>query len=98
MNADEYQKLALVTENTPELFDFQSNHMDRLTHALLGLCTEAGEAQDALKRFLIYGKDLDHANILQGPRVQGQAPRSLPGDGRAAARGDSAACSWPWKA
>jgi NTP pyrophosphatase (non-canonical NTP hydrolase) len=37
----------------------------RLTHYLLGVGTEAGELQDALKKHLIYGKELDRANLIE---------------------------------
>jgi NTP pyrophosphatase (non-canonical NTP hydrolase) len=60
MNPNEYQKLALSTEgalkNTPD---------PRLLHGALGICTEAGELQDQIKRHLFYGKELDHTNIME---------------------------------
>jgi NTP pyrophosphatase (non-canonical NTP hydrolase) len=76
MDADEYQKLALRTEKTPAIVDFdkyrqatetaiEPTRMDRLIHAALGVCTEAGELQDALKRHLIYGKDFDPTNVME---------------------------------
>lgn len=37
----------------------------KLTHYLLGIGTEAGEIQDALKKALIYGKDLDKTNLIE---------------------------------
>lgn len=37
----------------------------RLLHAAIGLCTETGELQDALKKNLIYGKTLDLVNVLE---------------------------------
>lgn len=38
---------------------------DRLLHAGLGLCTEAGEFLDALKKHLFYGKPLDEVNLKE---------------------------------
>lgn len=37
----------------------------RLLHAGMGLCTEAGEFVDQLKRHLFYGKELDMGNIAE---------------------------------
>lgn len=34
-------------------------------HAAMGLCTEAGEIQDNLKRALFYGKDVDKVNLVE---------------------------------
>lgn len=34
-------------------------------HAVLGLGTEVGELQDALKRWLIYGKPIDKVNVVE---------------------------------
>lgn len=69
MTPADYMLAALRTEFTPEI----SVHSDgkerpfnaRLLHAAIGLCTEAGELQDALKRELIYGKAMDRVNIIE---------------------------------
>jgi hypothetical protein len=61
MDANEYQKLALRTEKTPEF----AKHLSRLLHALLGVCTEAGELQDMVKKHLIYGREFDRVNVLE---------------------------------
>ena len=37
----------------------------QLLHASMGLVTEAGEFQDALKRALFYGKPLDPVNLIE---------------------------------
>lgn len=37
----------------------------RLLHAVIGLCTEVGELQDAVKKHLFYGKDLDLTNLRE---------------------------------
>ncbi len=37
----------------------------RILHAVMGLCTEASEALDAVKKHVFYGKDLDHANLKE---------------------------------
>lgn len=68
MNATEYLQAALRTEHTPLLVandDAASRLKSRLLHGAIGLCTEAGELQDALKKHLIYGKSLDVVNVLE---------------------------------
>lgn len=37
----------------------------RLLHAAIGLATEAGEALDAMKKHLFYGKALDKVNLKE---------------------------------
>ena len=37
----------------------------RLLHVAMGLCTEAGEFMDALKRHIFYGKPLDEVNLVE---------------------------------
>lgn len=37
----------------------------RLLHAVLGMCTESGEAVDMLKKHLFYGKPLDEVNMIE---------------------------------
>lgn len=37
----------------------------RLDHAGKGLCTEAGEFQDMLKKHIFYGKPLDFVNLME---------------------------------
>ena len=37
----------------------------RLLHAALGLCTEAGEFADQLKKHIFYGKELDRVNLIE---------------------------------
>ena len=75
MNATDYLNAALRTENTPHFVralqsdgDERSaiaHRMARLLHGMIGLCTETGELQDAIKKNLIYGKHLDVTNIVE---------------------------------
>jgi NTP pyrophosphatase (non-canonical NTP hydrolase) len=37
----------------------------RFLHAAMGICTETGELMDALKKHLIYGKDIDNINVVE---------------------------------
>lgn len=37
----------------------------QLLHYVLGIGTEAGEIQDAAKKTVIYGQDLDHVNLVE---------------------------------
>jgi NTP pyrophosphatase (non-canonical NTP hydrolase) len=37
----------------------------RLDHVADGLCTEAGEFKDCLKKWKYYGKELDYTNLME---------------------------------
>ena len=37
----------------------------KLLHGSIGMCTEAGEFQDALKKHIIYGKEIDKVNLIE---------------------------------
>lgn len=71
MDANEYQALALITEFTPDFVrlegkDLEHNRMvARAIHACLGLMSEVGEIADALKKHIIYGKELDLINMME---------------------------------
>lgn len=75
MNANEYQKLACVTESPRQVVSREDNgqwrteqyakQLNRLLHSAVGCCTEAGELQDALKRELFYGKPFDATNLCE---------------------------------
>lgn len=59
MDLSTYQQLALRTAKelpTP---------LDELQHSLLGLTSETGELADAVKKHVIYGKDLDKKNVAE---------------------------------
>jgi len=65
---DNYVSLALRTESS----DFEAikqrlseNGTIRLLHSAMGLCTEAGELQDMLKRHIFYGAPLDIVNARE---------------------------------
>jgi NTP pyrophosphatase (non-canonical NTP hydrolase) len=59
MDANEYQALAMRTE-TPG-----RERRVRLLNAALGLCGEAGEFADALKKAEFHGHALDEAEMLK---------------------------------
>lgn len=76
MSPNEYQTLALLTEFTPDfvrLKDKDGNDRDpehnmmvaRALHACLGLMSEVGEIADALKKHIIYSKELDLINLME---------------------------------
>lgn len=76
MTPNEYQSLALVTEYTPDFVrlkdkdgnDRSAEHnmmIARAIHAHLGLVSEAGEIADALKKHIIYSKELDLINVME---------------------------------
>ncbi len=59
MQADEYQRLALMTLN-PALSD-----KDILINGVMGLCGEAGEAIDLVKKHLAQGHPLDRERLAR---------------------------------
>lgn len=63
MNTQEYMDMALATESLPKT-DL-THEQKRLTHASLGLCTEAAELADAIKKHIFYGKPLDKVNLVE---------------------------------
>lgn len=46
-------------------FRIANNHFIRLDHAAKGMCTEAGEFLDVLKKYEFYGKELDNVNLKE---------------------------------
>ena len=64
----EYQSLALNTEapvGESVVTRLYKESTVRLLHGAIGLCTEAGELQDALKRHIFYGKPIDLVNVKE---------------------------------
>ncbi len=59
MQIDEYQKLAMTTLN-PEL-----ERKDVLINGVMGLCGEAGEAIDIVKKWLAQGHELDKEHLIK---------------------------------
>lgn len=57
MNANEYQKLALRTENG------MKREYPRLINAALGLTGEAGECADIIKKHFFHGHPLDSEHL-----------------------------------
>jgi len=57
MEANEYQRLAMTTLN-PAL-----SHQDVLINGVMGLCGEAGEAIDLVKKHLAQGHPLDREKL-----------------------------------
>ena len=62
-----YIQKAIRTESDPAnaMTRLQDIKIVRLLHAAIGLCTEAGEIQDALKKHIFYGKPLDLTNLRE---------------------------------
>lgn len=71
MNPNEYQTLALITEFTPDFVRLEGKSPEhnmmvaRALHACLGLMSETGEIADALKKHIVYGKELDLINLME---------------------------------
>ena len=59
MTGNEYQKLAMSTLN-PAL-----SKRDVLTNGVMGLCGEAGEAIDIVKKHLHQGHELDREKLIK---------------------------------
>ncbi len=59
MTANEYQKLAMTTLN-PAL-----SKKDVLINGVMGLCGEAGEAIDIVKKHLAQGHELDREKLIK---------------------------------
>jgi NTP pyrophosphatase (non-canonical NTP hydrolase) len=57
MTINEYQKLALRTSNHQRTFDL-------LVNGALGLCGEAGEVVDLIKKHCFQGHELDVSKII----------------------------------
>ena len=58
MTLNEYQRLAMTTLN-PEL-----SQKDILINGVMGLCGEAGEAIDIVKKHLAQGHELDREKLI----------------------------------
>lgn len=71
MSPDEYQHLALITEFTPDFVRLEGATPEhnimvaRAIHACLGLASEVGEIADALKKHIIYKRELDLINMME---------------------------------
>lgn len=68
MEPEQFIELALRTEsnNFPEIVERLANPKNiRLLHAAMGLCTEANEFLDAMKKFIFYGKPIDEVNLAE---------------------------------
>lgn len=67
LSSDQYVALAHRTENIA--YDLITTRLStqriRLLHGAMGLCTEAGEIQDLLKRTFFYGKTFDPINLRE---------------------------------
>jgi NTP pyrophosphatase (non-canonical NTP hydrolase) len=63
-----YRDEALKTEsiNFYEIIKrLKEPRMLRILHTAMGICTEAGELLDAVKRHIFYGKELDEVNLKE---------------------------------
>jgi NTP pyrophosphatase (non-canonical NTP hydrolase) len=67
MNTQEYIRHVLRTEIPSENLRGRSqNEMFlRLLHAGLGIVTETGEFVDVLKKYLVYGREIDYLNLKE---------------------------------
>ena len=68
MNATEYFLMCRRTDT--EDYDGVLNRLNsrevlELLHSNMGLVTEVGELMDALKKWAIYGREMDRANVVE---------------------------------
>lgn len=63
MTPTEYIKAALRTESAKWLSIATQDA--RVLHAAIGICTEAGELLDVVKKFLFYGKEPETTNMIE---------------------------------
>lgn len=67
MTPNEYQNLAMRSK--PEINGFIENRLQGkftdLVHAHFGMSSETGEVADAIKKYLIYGKEFDTLNVIE---------------------------------
>lgn len=64
----DFIKEAISTElkdYTPACERLGSEGIARILHAAMGLCTEASETLDAVKKHVFYGKELDRTNLKE---------------------------------
>lgn len=65
MTPEDYLKLSERTEKKFPDGLFLTTEQAELLHHSMGMVTEAGEFMDALKRVLIYGKEIDKTNLKE---------------------------------
>ena len=63
----EYMEGVLKTESCDfeKIKERMTDAIIRLNHAITGICTEAGEIADGLKKHIFYGKPLDKVNMVE---------------------------------
>ena len=59
MTINEYQKLAMVTANK------NLSDKEMLTNGVMGLCGEAGESIDIVKKHLFHGHELSREKLIE---------------------------------
>lgn len=68
MDSKQFIVDAIKTESNDLVAIGQRLNQDRtirLLHVAMGLCTEAGEFMDAMKKYIFYGKPLDDVNLKE---------------------------------
>lgn len=68
MKDEQYQRDTIVTDLMdygPVFERLQNIRTIRMLHSAMGICTEAGEFMDMLKKHILYGKPLDVINAQE---------------------------------
>lgn len=58
-------RLRSYAEFVGDLFKCMDTHQQSCIHAAIGAAGEAGELADAIKKYWVYGKELDRANVIE---------------------------------
>jgi len=57
--------VAALAKNSDEIMDDLNSYDCHLIHMIMGVCGETGELLDAIKKSVIYRKELDMDNIVE---------------------------------
>lgn len=64
-NVTHMELVAALAKNSDEIMDDLNSYDCHLIHMIMGVCGETGELLDAIKKSVIYRKELDMANIIE---------------------------------
>lgn len=66
MDEDRYSDFVWSRTKDGQSIVYGINNLNaEFLHAAIGVCTEAGELLDAIKKHVIYNKPLDRANVIE---------------------------------
>ena len=62
---DHADMVRVLTKDPSEILASLEAHKVDMIHAVMGISGEAGELTDSVKKYTIYNKPVDHANIIE---------------------------------